>query len=299
VERAVRNLDARRWLGLTATPQRPDGLKDVMVMQCGPIRHRLTQRASDLDRRLQVHRTELAVDESTDGMTRGEVLALVNATLVEDARRNDQICRDVAAAVGAGRNCLVLASRTDHVDALAGRLSGLGLDPLVLYGGLKPAERRAVHERLEADRQLLLVATDRYIGEGFDCPRLDTLFLAFPISARQRIIQYVGRILRDEPGKDIVEVHDYLDADVPMLAAMHRRRLPGYKDLGFTPGSSSPASPLGAGEVAAASARASSGADREPTTAEVRAWARAAGHAVADRGRLPGELWQAYRDAHR
>jgi superfamily II DNA or RNA helicase len=303
VERAVRNLDARRWLGLTATPQRPDGLKDIMVMQCGPIRHRITQGASDLDRRLQVHRTELTIDDSTEGLTRGEVLALINASLVEDDRRNEQICRDVAAAVGAGRNCLVLSSRTEHVDVLAGRLSDLGLEPLVLYGSLRSAQRRAVHERLAEDRQLLLVATDRYIGEGFDCPKLDTLFLAFPISARQRITQYVGRILRDQPGKDVAEVHDYLDAAVPMLAAMHRRRLPGYKQLGFTPApptwapvASAPPPERGSSAV---SAGGSSEAAGEPTTAQVRAWARAHGHAVSDRGRLPAALWEAYREAHR
>jgi len=298
VERAVRNLDARRWLGLTATPKRPDGLKDIMVMQCGPIRHRITQSASDLDRRLRVHRTELSIDEATDGLTRGEVLALINATLVEDERRNDQMCRDVADAVGAGRNCLVLSSRTDHVDGLAGRLSGLGLEPLVLYGSLKPKERQAVHERLDEDRQLLLVATDRYIGEGFDCPKLDTLFLAFPISARQRITQYVGRILRDHPGKEIAEVHDYLDAGVPMLAAMYRRRLPGYKELGFTPGSVSAARTTSPQRrTTTEPEEGTDEPDREPTAAQVRAWAREAGRAVSDRGRLPAELWQAYRDA--
>jgi superfamily II DNA or RNA helicase len=296
VERAVRNLDARRWLGLTATPQRPDGLKDIMVMQCGPIRHRITQSASDLDRRLQVHRTELAIDASTDGLTRGEVLALINASLVEDDRRNDQICRDVADAVGAGRNCLVLSSRTEHVDGLAARLSDLGLEPLVLYGSLKPAERRAVHERLADERQLLLVATDRYIGEGFDCPQLDTLFLTFPISARQRITQYVGRILRDQPGKDVAEVHDYLDADVPMLAAMYRRRLPGYKQLGFTPALPRTV-PVPERRLLADSGRGRYEAADEPTAAQVRAWARTHGRAVADRGRLPADLWQAYRDA--
>ena len=297
VERAVRNLDARRWLGLTATPQRPDGLKDIMVMQCGPIRHRITQSASDLERRLQIHRTELRIEDATDGLTRGEVLALINATLVEDDRRNDQICRDVADAVAAGRNCVVLSSRTEHVDELASRLAGLGLEPLVLYGSLKPAERRAVHERLAEDRQLLLVATDRYIGEGFDCPKLDTLFLAFPISARQRITQYVGRVLRYEPGKDVAEVHDYLDAGVPMLAAMYRRRLPGYKELGFTPGPSQTVTPRQ--QVAAAKApQPSTDAAGEPTAAQVRAWARASGHAVSDRGRLSADLWQAYRDAH-
>ncbi len=301
VERAVRNLDARRWLGLTATPQRPDGLKDIMVMQCGPIRHRITQSASDLDRQLQIHPTELTIVAATDGLTRGEVLALINASLVEDERRNDQICQDVADAVDAGRNCLVLSSRTEHVDVLAGRLSGLGVEPLVLYGSLKPTERRVVHERLAEDRQLLLVATDRYIGEGFDCPRLDTLFLAFPISARQRITQYVGRVLRDHPGKDVAEVHDYLDAEVPLLAAMYRRRLPGYKDLGFTPDtvSTSRTATPPQRRLTAEIERAADGPDREPTAAQVRAWARAAGHAVSDRGRLSAELWQVYRDSRR
>jgi superfamily II DNA or RNA helicase len=235
VERAVRTLDARRWLGLTATPQRPDGLKEIMVMQCGPIRHRITQSAGDLDRHLHVHRTELTIDASTDELARGEVLAVINATLVDDERRNDQICQDVAQAMAAGRNCLVLSSRTEHVDALADRLRGLGLEPLVLYGSLKPRERQGVLDRLAEDGQQLLVATDRYIGEGFDGPSLDTLFLTFPISARQRITQYVGRILRDHPGKTVAEVHDYLDADVPILAAMYRRRLPGYEQLGFAP----------------------------------------------------------------
>jgi len=297
VERAVRNLDARRWLGLTATPQRPDGLKDIMVMQCGPIRHRMTHSASDLDRRLQVHRTQLAIDTSTDGLTRGEVLALINAALVEDDRRNDQICQDVVDAFGAGRNCLVLSSRTEHVELLADRLSRRGLQPLVLYGSLKPTARRAVHEQLAHDRQHLLIATDRYIGEGFDCPQLDTLFLTFPISARQRITQYVGRILRDHPGKDVAEVHDYLDAGVPMLAAMYRRRLPGYKQLGFTPTQSGMTTPPQPATVAAPE-RVHPQPDRGPTAAQVRTWARAAGLAVSDRGRLPADLWQSYRNAH-
>jgi superfamily II DNA or RNA helicase len=304
VERALRQIEARRWLGLTATPQRSDGLKQIMIMQCGPIRHRLRQRTDNLDRRMHVHRTDLVIDDATDGITRGEVLALCNAALLEDQARAEQVCHDVASAMSAGRNCLVLSGRTEHVEVLADGLRGHGLTPLVLHGGLKPKQRRDVHDRLTEDDQVLLVATDRYIGEGFDCPRLDTLFLTFPISSPQRITQYVGRILREHPGKDAVEVHDYLDADVPMFAAMYRRRLPGYKQLGFAPdrpaAASSPQLPLqrlGASRTTADPQPVAE--DAKPAAADVRAWAQATGLDVADRGRLSAEVRQKYRDAHR
>ncbi len=208
VERALRQIDARRWLGLTATPQRSDGLKQLMLMQCGPIRHRLRQRTDNLARSMHVRRTGLVIDDAIDGLTRGEVLALCNAALVEDQARVEQLCRDVASAMTAGRNVLVRSGRTEHVEALANGLRGHGLTPLVLHGGLKPKERRDVNGRLAEDGQVLLIATDRYIGEGFDCPRLDTLFLTFRISAPQRITQYVGRVLLEHPGKDTVEGHD-------------------------------------------------------------------------------------------
>jgi len=184
---------------------------------------------------VHVHPTSLQIHVPTDGLTRGEILAALHAALVEDETRTDQICHDVKTAVQHGRNCLVLSGRTEHVQSLTDRLRQHELDPLVLYGSLKPKERRHVHDRLSTRDQLLLVASDRYIGEGFDCPRLDTLFLTFPISGRERMIQYIGRILRDHPGKDTAEVHDYLDADAPMLAAMYRRRQSAYKHLGFSP----------------------------------------------------------------
>ena len=300
VERALRRIEARRWLGLTATPRRSDGLTEIMLMQCGPIRHRLRPPPDDLGRSLLVHRTELTITDRTDGLTRREVLALCHAALIDDEVRTDRICRDVATAVDSGRNCLVLSGRTEHVEALADALRRHDLSPLVLHGGLRPQQRRDVHDRLADDGHVLLVATDRYIGEGFDCPRLDTLFLTFPISAPQRIVQYVGRILRAHPDKHDVEVHDYLDADVPMFAAMHRRRSPGYKQLGFSTGrltaSGAPRLPLQRAESHASSSP--SAAITGPTTAAVRAWARSTGLDVADRGRLGAEVWQRYREAH-
>jgi superfamily II DNA or RNA helicase len=119
----------------------------------------------------------------------------------------------------------VLTGRTDHVDLLAKGLRGRGLHPVTLHGGLKPKQRLTALDALANPRHgqppLVVVATDRYIGEGFDCPRLDTVFLTYPLSSESPLTQYVGRILREHPAKTEATVHDYADTKVPMLARMH------------------------------------------------------------------------------
>lgn len=125
---------------------------------------------------------------------------------------------------------------TDLVDHLAGALAERGLDPVVLKGGMGAKQRAAAIGRLnpsESASPLLVVATGHFVGEGFDCPALDTLFLAGPVSFRGRLVQYAGRILRAHPGKQTAEVHDYHDVDVPVLAAALSKRAPGYTSLGF------------------------------------------------------------------
>lgn len=144
------------------------------------------------------------------------------------------VVADAAVAVGRGRHCLVLTQWTSHVDALAGRLRDGGLDPVVLKGGMGVRERAAAFDRLRPeDGPLLVVATGPYVGEGFDCPALDTLFLAAPIAFKGRLVQYVGRVLRSAPGKVVVEVHDYHDVHTPVLASSLAKRMPGYRSLGF------------------------------------------------------------------
>ena len=165
---------------------------------------------------------------------------------------------------------------------------------------------------------LLVVATDRYIGEGFDCPRMDTLFPAFPVSSEGPMTQYVGRILREHPAKPDVEVHDYADTKVPMLARMHGKRLTTYRRLGFSaaPVASPPATldtviasdlpaardnargQAGPVEVMAPSAPSGRRIAAGPTASQVRAWARSAGMEVPARGRLGFEIWSAYQRAH-
>ena len=115
-------------------------------------------------------------------------------------------------------------------------LKVLGLEPLVLQGGMGKKARGLVMDELATVRPgggVILIATGSFLGEGFDCPPLDTLFLAFPIAFKGRIVQYVGRVLRPIDGKRRVEVHDYVDVRVPVLARMHTRRLPAYATLGF------------------------------------------------------------------
>lgn len=110
-----------------------------------------------------------------------------------------------------------------------------GVCPLILKGGLGKKARAIVREALDQDAGggIVLIATGSYLGEGFDWPALDTLFLAFPLAWKGRVVQYVGRLLRAHDGKHHVEVHDYVDVLVPVLARMHQKRLTGYASLGF------------------------------------------------------------------
>jgi len=233
-ERCVRAATNRRWVGLTATPRRRDGLEGILHMQLGPTRHTMSDDGTTvLTRRdLVVHDTRTNPDAPEDAGVQA-VLGLVAA----DAERTRQICIDVADAHRRGRNVLVFTDRTEHLEALRAGLNGRhGLDPAVLKGGTGKNRHAAVLEGLRSGAAPhLLLATGAYLDEGFDLPILDTLFLAFPISGRSRVVQYVGRVTRALPDKTSVEVHDYHDTLHPLLRRMHQRRLAALKSIGFLP----------------------------------------------------------------
>ncbi len=232
-ERAVREIPAPRWLGLTATPYRRDGLQAMMAMHCGPIRHRMSDRQDSALRTLDliVHETDHPAAEGA------EHIQTLMRDLVQDERRTGAICDDIAVSAAAGRNCLVLTRWKEHLDQLAAGLVDRGLEPLLLYGGLGKKARASVILRLAdqdtSERGLLLCATASLLGEGFDCPPLDTLFLAFPVRFKGDVVQYVGRVLRPTDTKIRVEVHDYVDSLVPQFERMHRERRGAYASLGF------------------------------------------------------------------
>jgi superfamily II DNA or RNA helicase len=243
-ESAVRIIPARYWLGLTATPYRRDGLDDLIGFQLGPVRHTLehadpdTLEGASANRPrplLRVHPTRFRIEAPVDLSVPGTI-AGIHRALADDQARNEQILTDVFHALDRGRHCLVLAQRTSHVDHLATKLAERGLAPVVLKGGMGARARAAANERLVPDADglpLLVVATGHFVGEGFDCPALDTLFLAGPVSFKGRLVQYAGRVLRAHPGKQTAEVHDYHDVEMPVLAAALAKRAPGYVSLGF------------------------------------------------------------------
>ncbi len=234
-ESAVRHAPARHFLGLTATPYRRDGLQEIVTMQRGAIRHRIASSespAGEINLELIVRETGLAFADTTE-----EPIHEVFRLLVEDEQRSTLVCDDVLAALTEGRRCLVLSQWKQHCHALAERLQSRGISPLMLEGGLGKRARAALLDQIEntpPDEPLVVIATGQYLGEGFDCPQLDTLFLAFPISFKGRLVQYSGRLMRAHEGKATVRVYDYADVRVPVLRAMHARRLTTYKTLGFT-----------------------------------------------------------------
>lgn len=245
-EHAVRQIPARRWIGLTATPYRRDKLEELITLQLGPTRHTMTQTtAATLSTRnqaltppqpiLHVHATTYRYTGDADpSAPRG--IAAVYRDLAADDTRNQQILDDVTDALTRGRHCLVLTQWRSHLDHLVSRLRQRNLEPIVLHGGMAAKARTAAITRLNtarADAPLLVVATGSYIGEGFDCPTLDTLFLTAPIAFKGRLVQYVGRVIRAHPDKTTAEVHDYHDIGTGVLASSLAKRAPGYTSLGF------------------------------------------------------------------
>ena len=159
----------------------------------------------------------------------------IYSALAEDSSRNDLIFDDVLQALEAKRSPIVLTERKDHLDYLRQRFSRFARNVVVLRGGMSAKELKAAHAALKVGdkEERLILATGRYIGEGFDDARLDTLFLTMPIAWKGTLAQYVGRLHRQHERKKDVLVVDYVDSSVPVLARMAAKRRTGYRALGY------------------------------------------------------------------
>jgi superfamily II DNA or RNA helicase len=245
-ERVLAEAKARYVVGLTATPQRRDGHHPITEMQLGPVRFAIDPR-SRIEPRPFAQRL-IARDtgfKTSIGEEAPKIQGLY-AALAADEQRNALILDDVIQSLEEGRSPILLTERRDHLDFLASRLENFARHMVVLRGGMSPRERCAMKERLAGipdSEERLLLATGRYIGEGFDDARLDTLFLALPVSWKGTLIQYTGRLHRLHPGKREVRIFDYVDGGVPVLRRMFEKRLRGYRAIGYAKGEA----PLGFG----------------------------------------------------
>ncbi len=156
--------------------------------------------------------------------------------LQTDEARNLLIFNDVLQALDEGRSPIILTERQKHIDILVEKLKGFAKNLIVLKGGLQKKEEQARLQQLKEipdSEERVIIATGKYIGEGFDDPRLDTLFLTMPISWKGTLQQYVGRLHRSHPSKSDVKVYDYVDHQIPVLKKMYAKRLAGYQSLGY------------------------------------------------------------------
>ncbi|MGC9225450.1 MAG: DEAD/DEAH box helicase family protein [Terracidiphilus sp.] len=239
-EEVMRQARAKFVVGLSATVTRKDGHHPIIQMQCGPIRHRVSAKEQASQRQFEhlvfVCPTGFQPLRAANPDVRMQFHDLYDE-LIRDAERNSRICEDVIAAVREGRSPLVLTERNEHLDELASSLQRTIRNVIVLRGGMGKKQLQEIRGSLAAipsgDERVLL-ATGRYVGEGFDDPRLDALFLTLPISWHGTIAQYAGRLHREHEGKREVRVYDYADLEVPMLARMFNRRCHGYENIGYT-----------------------------------------------------------------
>lgn len=237
-ESVLRSAKARYVYGLTATPKRSDGHQPIIFMQCDPIRYSADAKTyadkHSFAHILMPRFTKFQCVETDKKLTITEVYK----ELTESEYRNKLIANDVKIAVKSGRTPIIISERMSHIRTLSQMLAGSADNIIILsgQGSAKTKNELIEHIRnIPTDETLIILATGKYVGEGFDCPRLDTLFLAMPISWDGTLAQYVGRLHREYAGKQEVMIYDYVDINVPMLENMYKKRLCGYAKLGYAP----------------------------------------------------------------
>jgi len=236
-EQVMRQVKAKYVVGLTATPTRKDGHHPIVYMQCGPVRFNLSAKVmaetNPFEHRVIPRHTDFRMAPDLAEVTIQDVYGALST----DTSRNEMIASDIAHALNLGRSPLLLTGRTEHLPYFATRLSSAAKHVFVLKGGMGTRQRREAAEAIAAvpeNESRLILATGSYIGEGFDDARLDTLFLAMPISWKGTLQQYAGRLHRLHDNKRVVQVYDYVDDGVLMLARMYERRLKGYNSIGYS-----------------------------------------------------------------
>lgn len=225
-EKVVAQFAGQYLYGLTATPERKNGHEPIIFQRIGQILHSAENQQVNFQKRLILRMLsfgKLAIEKS-----KSSSFSALNDWIVQDDFRNQLICQDIGQMYQDKRNILVLVNRVEHIEVLSQLLSDKSVSNIFqLSGKTKRKEAKARLEEIEAlpdESAFVLFSTSKYIGEGFDLPKLDTLFLAAPLSWKNNLIQYAGRLHRPYEGKSQVKIFDYLDIHVPYLERMFQKK---------------------------------------------------------------------------
>ena len=238
IANVLKEVKAKYVYGVTATPKRGDGLEKINYMLIGPIRYSYTAKEKAKEQGIQhlvYPRFTMTVPPRgviTDKMHPNEAYEIIHNNDVRD----EQIIEDVKNCVAAGRTPVVLSRYKDHSEKFYERLKNYADHVFLMTGNNSKKEHRKILEQMhqvDKNESLILIATGSLVGEGFDFPRLDTLFMATPVSFRGVVEQYAGRLNRDYAGKENVIIYDYVDNHIPMFNNMYMKRLKAYKQIGY------------------------------------------------------------------
>ena len=235
IQRILREVKAKYVYGVTATPIREDGLEKINYMLIGPIRFKFTAKERAKEQGID----HLVVPRFTRTVCPRDSKPEINEAyeLVRDSTsRNDQIIEDAKTCIDEKRTPVILTRYTEHARLFYDRLGGYADHTFLLLGSQSAKEKRLIYQKLNRipeNESMLLVATGKLIGEGFDCPRLDTLIMATPVAGKSVVEQYAGRLNRDYSGKKSVVVYDYIDSHIPVFDRMYGKRMRAYKQIGY------------------------------------------------------------------
>ncbi|MGD0662246.1 MAG: DEAD/DEAH box helicase family protein [Syntrophorhabdales bacterium] len=240
-ESVLKRIQARHFLGLTATPYRKDGLEKILAMQCGPVLHTMeeTKAQSLLLRQVCVRETGFRMGPEASPQP---ALHEIWQALVTDGERLRLVASDVVAALEEERFPLVLSDRKDHLELLLTEITTLQTDKHVagflFTSDIGKRQRSRMMEEIKLMRERgefpFLLSTGSLIGEGFDLPELCTLVLAMPLSFKGRLVQYAGRLHRESAGKQDVRIYDYVDTNLGLCITMFRKRMSTYRKMGYS-----------------------------------------------------------------
>ena len=234
-EKILKFANAKYVYGLSATPSRQDGHHPLIFMQCGPIRYLVDAKAQAQNRDFS-HYIIPRFTSLRSLNSKEKTITQIYTEIIENENRNKQIISDALVAVENGKTPIIITERTEHIELLKNMLKNKCDNIITLMGKISAKEKRETMERLSNitdDEKLIIIASGKYIGEGFDYPRLDTLLLAMPIAWKGKVAQYAGRLHRNYEGKNEVQIFDYVDIRVPVLERMYQKRLKSYASIGY------------------------------------------------------------------